>query len=68
VKRPEPAIPDSEAIKRALLPARIAHWKKLGTAPELVAKLEAELLSHMEREGGVTTAEDGLRTAGAKHG
>ena len=43
MKRPEPVIPDSEATRLALLPARIAHWRKAGTAPDLVAKLEAEL-------------------------
>ena len=43
MKRPDPVIPDSEATRRALLPARIAHWRKAGTAPDLVAKLEAEL-------------------------
>lgn len=43
MKRPDPVIPDSEATRLALLPARIAFWRNAGTAPDLVAKLEAEL-------------------------
>ena len=47
MKRPAPVIPDSEATRLALLPARIAFWRKFDAKiPEIaahVAKLEAEL-------------------------
>jgi hypothetical protein len=40
--RKDPVPPDSPATKAALLPARIAWWRKCG-ADELAAKLESEL-------------------------
>lgn len=49
MKRPAPVIPDSEATRLALLPARIAFWKAARTAPKLVAALEAELAALTER-------------------
>lgn len=41
--RRDPVPPDSDATKLALLPARIAFWKKFSSAADHVARLEAEL-------------------------
>lgn len=38
----EPPRPDSDATRRALLPARIAHWRNCG-AHVMADKLQAEL-------------------------
>ena len=73
MKRPDPVIPDSEATRRALLPSRLEFWKRCLAKTQNdqdmalhVERLQAEL---DELENGVTTDEDGLRTAGAvNHG
>lgn len=50
MKRPDPVIPDSEATRRALLPSRVAFWRRcLARTPNdqamalHVERLQAEL-------------------------
>jgi hypothetical protein len=46
--RKDPVPPDSERIKRALLPARIAWWRKCGQE-EMAQQLERELAAVQQK-------------------
>lgn len=57
MKPQEPPRPDSDAVKRALLPARIAHWRNCG-AHVMADKLQAEL-DALESQAKGDTHENG---------